>query len=141
MINKIIDGICIALNNEFGDSYEIYTESVEQGLKEPCFFINSLNPTNAQFLNNKYERTQPFCIQYFPSSSEKNYECNEVLEQLNQCLEYISVSDNLTRGTEMHGEMVDGILNYFIHYDFFVIKQEDAEERMGEFKHKSKVKG
>lgn len=37
MINKIIDGISISLNAEFGDDYKIYTESIEQGLKEPCF--------------------------------------------------------------------------------------------------------
>ena len=29
MINKIIDGISVAINAEFGDDYEIYTESVE----------------------------------------------------------------------------------------------------------------
>ena len=50
MINKIIDGISVAINAEFGDDYEIYTESVEQGLNEPCFSILCLNPTNEQFL-------------------------------------------------------------------------------------------
>ena len=39
MINKIIDGISVAINSEFGDPYEIYTESIEQGLVEPCFSI------------------------------------------------------------------------------------------------------
>ena len=39
MINSIIEGISIAINTEFEDVYTIYTESVEQGLKEPCFFI------------------------------------------------------------------------------------------------------
>ena len=39
MINKIIDGICAVINLEFGDEYEIYTESIEQGLEEPCFLL------------------------------------------------------------------------------------------------------
>ena len=43
MINEIIDGISVAINTEFGDDYEIYTESIEQGLEEPCFSILCLN--------------------------------------------------------------------------------------------------
>ena len=39
MINEIIEAISVALNEEFGDEYEIYRESVRQDLKEPCFFI------------------------------------------------------------------------------------------------------
>ena len=50
MINSIIEGISIAINTEFGERYTIYTESVEQGLKEPCFFISCLNPTSKVFL-------------------------------------------------------------------------------------------
>ena len=32
MINKIVDGISKAINEEFGDDYEIYTEEIELGL-------------------------------------------------------------------------------------------------------------
>lgn len=141
MINKLIGSISIILNNEFGDNYEIFTESVEQGLKEPCFFIKCLKTTNSHYINNKYERIHLFCIQYFPSTSEKNYECNEVQERLNQCLEYIQVGEDLTRGTKMHGEMIDGILNFFINYDFYILKQVTTEERMSVIQNKSIVKG
>lgn len=66
MINKIIDAISISINLEFSDGYEIYTESIEQDLKEPCFSIFCLNPTNELFLNKRYFRTNQFGIQYFP---------------------------------------------------------------------------
>ena len=52
MINAIIEAISVALNGEFGDSYEIHMEEIEQGLEEPCFFIFCLNPTNDLFLGN-----------------------------------------------------------------------------------------
>lgn len=38
MVNRIIDGISIRINEVFGDDYEIYSEDIEQGFKEPCFF-------------------------------------------------------------------------------------------------------
>ena len=62
MINSIIEGISISLNAEFGDNYTTYTESVEQGLKEPCFFVFCINPTNRVFLGKRYFKTNQMCI-------------------------------------------------------------------------------
>lgn len=132
MINKIIDAVSVSINSEFGDGYEIYTESLEQGLKEPCFSVFCLNPTNDLFLNKKYFRTNQFCIQYFPSTDEANSECNAVRERLFGCLELITVmadpvNGDLTRGTKMKGEIVDGVLNFFVNYDLFVYKVETKD--------------
>ena len=129
MINSIIDGISISLNAEFGDDYNIYTESIEQGLKEPCFSILCVNPTNELFRGKRYFRKNLFCIQYFPSSNDEKYaECMEVLERMFDCLEIINVVDDPQRGTKMHGEVVDGVLNFFGNYDLFVYKVEDTTE-------------
>ena len=128
MISKIVDGICIALNAEFGDTYKIYTESIEQGLQEPCFSVLCVNPTNELFLGKKYFRQNLFCIQYFPSSNDKYEECMEVLERLYDCLEIISVGDDSQRGTQMHGEVVDGVLNFFVNYDMFVYRVESVDD-------------
>ena len=69
MINSIVEAISCSLNKEFGDDYEIHNEEIKQGLKEPCFFIACLNPNNNLFLGKRYERTNQFCIQYFPQSA------------------------------------------------------------------------
>lgn len=127
MINKIIDGISESLFAEFGEDYTIYTESVEQGLEEPCFFITSLNPMITRLLGNRYYRTNHFMIQYFPSSNEKRSECNQVLERLFDCLELITVENDLTRGVELNGEIVGGILNFQVSFNFYVYKVEDLE--------------
>lgn len=141
MIQKIIDGISIAINKEFGDAYEIYTESIEQGLNEPCFSILCLNPTNELFLNKRYFRTNQFCIQYFPSSDEPRLECNDVLERLFDCLEVISVNGDLTSGTRMKSELVDGVLNFFVNYDVFVYKVIAETDSMDSVTVKSDAKG
>lgn len=123
MINSIIESISISLNAEFGDDYTTYTESVEQGLNEPCFFLFCLNPTNRVFLGNRYFRENQFCIQYFPADKIKaKEECNAVAERLFSCLEYITVSGDLVRGNKMKYEVVDGVLNFFVNYDLFVYK-------------------
>lgn len=122
MINKIIDGICEALNGEFGDDYKIYTESVEQGLIEPCFFVQCLLPKKDLFFDKRYENINPFMVQYFPKSSESNYENLNALGKLFECLETITVDGDLTMGSKMSGEIVDGILNFKVNYDFFTRK-------------------
>ncbi len=127
MINSIIQSISISLNAEFGDGYTNYTESVEQGLQEPCFFIFCVNPTNELFLGRRYFRQNQFCIQFFPEDKDRaKEECNAVAEQMYLCLEWLTVTGDLVRGTKMRYEVVDGVLNFFVNYDMFVYKVEES---------------
>lgn len=141
MINQIIDGICIALNQEFGDEYEIYTETKKQGLKEPCFSIVCVNPTQTLFLGKRYYKTNMFCIHYFPASAEPNNEINSVRERLFSALEYITVDGDLIRGTKMTAEVDDlSVLNFMVNYDFFVNRVEEKTP-MESYDYYSEVKG
>lgn len=139
MINKVIDGICLALNEEFGDDYTIYTESIEQGLKEPCFFVQCINPTNNLFRGDRYRRTNQMCIQYFPSTRDEQTECNAVAERMFNCLEWIDV-DGLQMGLDMHSEMVNDVLNFFVDYNFFMKSVKD-ETAMEQIRHQTGVRG
>lgn len=141
MINSILEGISISLNAEFGDDYTIYTEAVEQGLKEPCFFISCISPTNKVFLGKRYFRENLICIQYFPQNKDLiKEECNDVSERLFSSLEYINVDGDMLRGTGARCEMADNVLNFFISYNFFVYKG-SASDPMEEISEKVDVKG
>lgn len=141
MINSIIKSISVSLNAEFGDDYNIYMESVEQGLNEPCFFVFCINPINRLFLGKRYFRENLFCIQYFPSDRDKvKEECNMIAERLFLCLEYITVDGDLTRGIKMKYEVSDGVLNFFVNYDLFVYKVTSFNP-MEELSKKFSVKG
>lgn len=141
MINKIIDGISVAINSEFGDEHEVYTESVKQGLENGCFSILCLNPKIEHFFNKRYFRTNQFCIHYFPSSSEPRSECLNVIERLMDCLETITVDGDLVRGTGMNGEIVDDVLSFFVNYDLFVYKEAVAEPAMQNLDYITDAKG
>lgn len=141
-INKIIDGISEALNKEFGDAYEIYTEDIEQGLQEPCFSIVLLQPAMNQVLGKRYFKPNSFCIHYFPKNkNEAKSEINDVTERLFNCLEYIEVDGDLCGGTELHAEPADGILNFFVNYNLFVYKEREKTPYMETHEYKTSVKG
>ena len=126
-IKELIDAIAEALFQEFGSGYEIYTENVEQGLTEPCFMIRCLNPTKNRHLGLLYKRTNQFSIQYIPSTAEVHEECNYVMERLFECLENVILSGKPVHGAELQGQVTDGILNFTVNYDGFVLKTEDQD--------------
>lgn len=124
-IQNLTDAIAEALFQEFGSDYEIYTEAVEQGLTEPCFLIRCLNPTKNRHLGLRYKRTNQFSIQYFPSTTDAIAECTKVLERLFECLEAVILHGKPVHGTELQGGITDGILNFTVNYDGFVLKEEE----------------
>ena len=135
IVNDIIAAISIALNAEFNPDpdearYEVTAEEIKQNLQEPCFYIQCINPVHEQFLGRRYFRQLPFVIQYFPESTTGyEAECSAVAERMTWCLEYITCvgEDKPIRGTKMHSEVVDGILNFFVNYDGFMLKVEEAD--------------
>lgn len=128
MVNNLIDGISVKLNQVFGDGVRIYSESVQQGLKEPCFFIAVLNPSQTQSIGNRYFRQHPFDVHYFPVEPGNNEEIQGVASQLLDALEYVTLlNGDLVRGTEMHYEKVDDVLHFFVQFNMFVNKVVESD--------------
>lgn len=126
MVDNIIDGISIKLNEVFGDEFNIYGEDIEQGLTEPCFFITCIAASSNQVVGKRYEYKQVFDIHYFAKQSE----VHEVAHQLYSALEYITLDGNLIRGLNMHYEVSSGILHFFVNYNYQILKvsKQDAME-------------
>lgn len=142
MVNSIIDGISIKLNQVFEDNYKIYTDTVEQNLARPSFFIIVLNPSEKQIVGNRYFRQHLFDIHYFPENEGDNEEIQDVASQLFDALEYITISEtDMIRGTNMRYEKIDGILHFFVEYNVFVYKETEPVEEMQTLVVNNEIKG
>ena len=121
MINKIISAVCTQLYNEFGDDYDIYKESIKQGLQEPCFFVQVIAPLHDRQSPKRIQRHVTVSVQYFPKSEDYYLEDNAVLERLYSCLEEITVDECIIRGADIESSIPneDGVLNYSITYIIF----------------------
>ena len=142
MINSIIEEISRTIREEFGSRYTNYMEEVKQDLKEPCFFIQCLNPTEKLFFGKRYFRHNQFCIQYFPEDKQhEKQECYAVAERLFSCLEYLDAGGDLVMGTKMKYEVTDGILHFFVNYDLFVYRAAESVPVMEEVSSETRLKG
>lgn len=136
MINDIIKGVAKAIRNEF-DDLRIYTEELKQGLKEPCFFISTLNPQMKQVLGKRYIISCQVMVQYITEGGKA--ECNDVAMRLFDVLELITVSGDLVRGKNMSYEVSDGILSFNISYDIFVYKTDETKDYIETIEQRTEV--
>ena len=119
MLHTVIEAVCTALTAKFGDAYTVRSEEEEQEPKSPCFFVSCKGSEIRQYPGRRYFWKNLFCIQYIPVSKCPNAECHKVGERLLSCLEYIAVSDTRMRGIVSRYEITDGLLYFYINYDFF----------------------
>ena len=51
-------------------------------------------------------------------------------EQLYDCLEYIQIAGGNCCGRRMRHEIIDGVLHFFVDYDFHVLRERPEEPKM-----------
>lgn len=134
MTEDIIKAICAAIYSEFGEEYTIYTEAVAQDVQTPCFFVICTQPKLNRYMDNEYYQEIPVVVQYLPENTD-NYrcECNDVFEQLSLNLDTISFEDSCVHGTDTRGEIIDGVLNFFVDYNMMVYKSTEPKTTMRKF--------
>lgn len=134
MVNNIVLGIAQKIRTVFSETnYSLYTENIEQGFKEPCFFVSLISHTQKQRLGNRYRETYSFDISYYPSADgSTNEECLEVAEGLYEILEYITADSDLLRGININSKITEGILHFYVDYNIFVIREKIPETNMEE---------
>jgi hypothetical protein len=116
IINNIKNSIVKMLKTLY-PSYEIYDETVKQGLVEPCFFVKLIDQSSVKELKNRFNFRTMFSIQYFLDENTENMfeQYNNIAEVLYEKLYLFSdLSGGYIRGTNMRHEIQDSILTFFV---------------------------
>ena len=141
MVNSILNAVTKQLGTTFGKSYRYYVEDVEQGLKKPCFTVDTLIPLQRSRSPVLYDRTMPIVIHYF-SDSETNLknDCYSIAEQIVACLENLPFENTKLRGEDISWQIVDDVLQVFVTYKFITKRVEEngtlMETLVRKFKHR-----
>lgn len=140
MVNNIVNALAGALKQAYPTA-KIYTDTINQGLVEPSFYIMTLKSTQEQKLGEKYYREHYFDIHYF-SDSRNNNSLHEVATDLYNTLEVITLlNGDSVRASKMNYEIVDGALHFFVHYNMHLRKTEVPGDNMETLVVNSNVKG
>lgn len=123
-IGAITSAVSTAVYTAFGDGYEIYTDKVTQGLREPCFLIRCLNGAKNVDLGRRYKRETQISVQYFPKAEGDCAEIADALERLLEALDTIEADGCLLHGRDIAGTPHDGMLTVTAIYDGFVLREE-----------------
>lgn len=138
MYNEIMDAVTKQLSALFPPEagYTIYTDAVEQGLSEPCFFVQFLEPSEKPMIGPRYYRSSAMVIQYLPGEVEKpSRELNRVLDILMDQMRMIELkSGRKINGTGRSGRIDDGVLTFLVQYNAFDIRETVQEDGMSEIK-------
>lgn len=132
MVDNIILGIAEKIRTRYTqDGYKLYTESIEQGFNEPCFFVQLITQEQTQRLGNRYREVYSFDVMYFPSENgNENQECHNVSEELYELLEYITVDGDLIRGIKLNSRVQEKALHFFTDYPISIVREKAVEENM-----------
>lgn len=126
MISEIITAISKRLGAMYADC-TVAIDHVEQGLREPCFFIDLLEPSRTPLLGQRWRQENLFDVQLFDSEAG-NVRLYAVAEELFGGLEYITLPDGgLLRGTQMRFTVEDGVLHFFVTYAVILYHRENKE--------------
>lgn len=111
MVESIIKGIAKKLKEIF-PKVEIYDEDIEQGYKEPCFYIAYEDDDEVRLAGNRYEVDLHFRIIYFQDYSKSNNQMYDVRNSLKLYFQNIQYEDFKYRVTEKHFEKQDKDLHF-----------------------------
>lgn len=125
-INAVRYAVISTLKEHF-PSTKIYGEEIAQGFKEPCFFVKLFPVSQERELGRRYRRFHTIDIHYFTSTNEDRH---EMAERLYALMEYIPINDRLYRGTKLYHEIIDGVLHFFVDYNFHVKRFRPDETKM-----------
>ena len=121
--------IIIQLDKYFPNN-DIYSEEIEQGFEEPCFFVQQLQKPRKKEIQS-YQDSVSFDIQYFLDIHDEdiNEKYNVMGDFLFGILEYIPISENRKiRGSQMSYEIQDRVLHFYITYTYYLQIVEDKEK-------------
>lgn len=139
-MNDIVIGISQKLYETFGEDYTIYSENVDQNFQEPCFFIKHISGSLDELVGDRWFETNSFVIHYFPKIEFNNEEINDVIPKLYDCLEYITVNDGLLKGVRRNYKIVEGVLEFFIEYNYTLVKRKIPDMMIGMISTTTEVK-
>lgn len=135
-VNDVVNGVINAIQPVF-PNIVIYGEESAQGFTAPCFYVKLFPVEQKRELNRRYVRRHSFDIHYFGTSNTDMY---DKAESLYAVLEYINVNETMCRGKSMKHEILEGVLHFYVDYDFSIMRPKETVPFMQTMNQEANIK-
>ena len=126
MVDKLTGAVAESIRNAFGEKAEVYTESVHQNAKKPCFFVECESMERIEMLNRNFFVRAHVAGMYENDGDEKRNEAEGVAPRLFKLLSLVKSGDVMLNGRKIHGKWENGTLIVRACYDIW--QKEGKEE-------------
>ncbi len=107
----------------------VFLEALPQGFKAPCFFIREIKRSCARTVGERFHERVEVGISYYPKNKlNAREECHTVAKALFGLLEFVGTDEGLIRGIDKRSEVENGVLSFFVSFEFFTVNKKDAEK-------------
>lgn len=111
------------------DKPNIYAEHIKQGFLLPCFCIRCDKTEEKQLLAKRYKLFNKMEITYFPKKADNIIDdCNNILTMLYDNFSMLKFEKGFIKGENMEGFIQNGILKFYVEYNFYVFKKEETDK-------------
>lgn len=117
---------------------QVLRDGEERGANVPCFLVKQINAIQHKELNNRYKRLYSFDILYYSVNKDINVDCLRTADELAEGMEYLL--DYMARGTNIHYQIIDDVLHFYVDYGIRLIKQEQESPIMMDISTKGDLK-
>ena len=104
----------------------IYVEDI-QNFVPSNFYVKIVSGSHKKESHTRYKRTYSVDVQYFGST---NVECDTKSDELYETMEYLI--NNYARGTNMHHEIIDKVLHFYVDYTIRLNKDVESIPKMND---------
>lgn len=128
MVNDIVTGIAVKLDEEFGDKFKIYDSKVRQGTEVPCFYIKLLTTLRTPYIGDRRRISYPFDIHLLPDEGMDDVIMAETGETMMELLKRITLlNGDIVHGRDISFQITDGVLHFFVTYSVAVNNMDRAD--------------
>ncbi len=107
----------------------VYAEALPQGFKAPCFFVREIKRTSARTVGERFHHRAEVEIVYYPKDKlNPREECYAVSNALFEYLEFVKSDEGLVHGVDKRSEVENGVLKFYVSFDFFTVNKKAAEK-------------
>lgn len=127
-VNDVLDGVMDALASRYPGVTLVAGEAGEEHPK-PLFAVTIASVARNKEVGRRYRLAHQFNIQY--AAAVPTYRgLHDVADELYDALQHIEADGGFIRGSGMRHEIVEGMLHFYVSYNFHVLSVVTPETKM-----------